>query len=125
MSFGLVGAQMKPETTTPNPIMNNGEYLSEALAHNAKIGGTRMIEYKGMTIMAPLRDIKQSLDMMKANDEEYRAGIMGSANDYLRRNIRSVKNQTASQEVAMNCAMDIAIWFANEVFEGRATLETH
>jgi hypothetical protein len=111
--------------TPSDPMMNNGEYLSEALAHNAEIGGTRMIEYKGLVVMAPLRDIKESLAMMQVNDEEFRHDLMASANRYLRRNFRSVKNQTASHEVAMNCAMDVAIWFANEIFEGRATLETH
>ena len=33
-----------------------------------------------------------------------------------------VKRGTASQKEAMDCAQDIAIWFANEIVEGRQTL---
>jgi hypothetical protein len=94
--------------------------LDEALAHNSTIGGSRVISYGGMEILAPVRDIIQAMDWLRNGD---RRQIVAHLNATLARNFPNVSNGTASQKLAMQTGQDIAIWFANEVIEGRATLE--
>lgn len=100
------------ETTDPR--------ITEAMARNAHLGGSRWIEYGGMMIMAPLRDINDAVTSLKTGD---RRKIMASVSASLAGDFPRVKAEKASQKQAMRCAQDIAIWFANEVVEGRATLE--
>lgn len=94
--------------------------IADALAHNTQVGGSRIISYDGMELLAPLRDIKESIDFLNNND---RRKVMASVNATLARRFREVKKGTASQKIAMECMQDIAIWFANEIIEGRETLE--
>jgi hypothetical protein len=61
--------------------------------------------------------------------EEVKVGgrqvIMDSVNGNLKRNFPKVKAGKASQKLFIKCAMDVAIWFANEVVSGRASLEVN
>ena len=99
------------QTTDPRII--------KALEHNAALGGSRMIDYEGMIIMAPLRDIQEAIVALNEGDRQQ---MMRSVNAAIRRTFPKVKRGTASQKAAMECGQDIAIWFANEVIEGRASL---
>jgi hypothetical protein len=94
----------------------------EILAHNEQIGGSRWISYGGMELLAPIRDIRDSMDFLNSVD---RRRVMASVNAALANNFPKVANRTASQKVAMQTAHDVAIWFANEVIEGRAAIEVH
>ena len=94
--------------------------VADGLAKNAAIGGSRWIEYGGMTVMAPTRDIAQAVDALRRGN---RQRIMRSVNKALAKSFPAVKAERATQQLAMRCAQDIAIWFANEIIEGRATLE--
>lgn len=94
--------------------------IPAALAHNDTIGGSRFIEYGGMMIMVPVRDIRQAMDALRTGDK---AVMMASVNATLARTFPAVKAGTATNKQAMECGQDIAIWFANEVVEGRASVE--
>lgn len=96
--------------------------IAQAVEHNTAIGGSRWIEYGGMSVMAPLRDIQDAVTALKAGDHRK---VMASVNATLAQDFPRVKAERASQKQAMRCAQDIAIWFANEVIEGRATLENN
>ena len=104
--------ESKSETTDPR--------FAAAMRSNDEIGGSRMIDYDGMIIMAPVRDIRHAIDALTDGDRQQ---IMQSVNSAIRRTFPKVKRGTASQKSAMQCGQDIAIWFANEIIEGRATLE--
>ena len=99
--------------------------LARLLEANEAHGGSRAIEYGGLTLFAPVRDIRKAISRFRRRGGCYRAEIMQSVNAHLATNFASVVAGTATQEVAMNCAQDVAIWFANEIVEGRASLETH
>lgn len=96
--------------------------IKAALAHNDRIGGSRTISYRGMMVMAPLRDIRQAIEQFSDPNRDRRK-TMASVNASLARSFPRVESGKASQKEAMECAQDVAIWFANEIVEGRATLE--
>jgi hypothetical protein len=93
--------------------------LQSALEKNAKIGGSRMISYGDMEILVPLRDVIAAVDALGAGNLRK---TMASVNASLASSFPRVQSGIASQKEAMDCAQDIAIWFANEVIEGRQTL---
>jgi hypothetical protein len=103
-------------------MMKEPKTIEDALAHNEQIGGSRVIEYGGMMTLVPVRDIQHAMTVLQAND---RRKVMASVNATLALTFPKVRSGAASQKMAMNCAQDIAIWFANEVLEGRASLEVH
>ncbi len=99
--------------------------LDELLTHNAqRAGGSRIIEYGGLKCIAPLNEIQQGIALLMAAGDA-RPALIAEVNRCLKRSMRSVKRHKASQQVAMNWAQDVAIWFANEVIEGRASLEVN
>lgn len=97
--------------------------LQKAVAENAKIGGSRFIAYGGLQVFVPVRDIHAALDKFRTYGDKYRADVMASVNRSLTASIPLVRENKASQEYAIAAAQDVAIWFANEVLEGRAQLE--
>jgi hypothetical protein len=96
--------------------------LEEALAQNAAIGGSRTVTYRDLVIVVPLRDIE---DARKALTEGNRHRLMRSVRSAIDGAYEEVAAGRAPHSVAMNIGQDIAIWFANEVIEGRATLEVN
>ena len=50
---------------------------------------------------------------------------MRSVNATLTANYLKVRAGTAPQQIGIKFAQDVAIWFANEVIESRATLEAN
>ena len=99
--------------------------MQQALAHNETIGGSRMVEYQGLQVLVPVRDLRDAVELLtKKNRAEIRR-VMTSVNGSLQRNLAAVSTGTAQQETAMNFGQDVAIWFANEIVHGRASLEIH
>lgn len=95
----------------------------DVLAYNAKnAGGTRIIPWDGVEMYVPVSEIREAVAMLRGMDD-MRQVIIDRLKDYLDQHMPALKRGTASQEVAMNCGADIAIWFANEVIEGRASLD--
>ena len=88
---------------------------------NANIGGSRLVDYDGMTILIPLRDIRENIAMLAA--EPCRRDIVASVNQALGQRFPDVKTGKAPLHIAMECGQDVALWFANEVIEGRANIE--
>lgn len=99
------------------------QVFAKALAHNEAIGGTHYIPYRDAMIAAPLRDLRQAINDLRAMPHPQRKRVMNSVNRALEQTYPEVQAGTASQEMAMQCCQDVALWFANEVVEGRATLE--
>ena len=94
--------------------------FDDALRYNDMIGGSRMVEYDGMMVLVPVRDVRQAMDLLRDGPA---AQILASVRTSIGRLFPAVKAGTASQRQAMDCAQDIAIWFAGEVLAGRQTLE--
>lgn len=100
---------------------NPKEQALHALKVNQAIGGSRAITYGGTEVIVPALAIHLAMDKFLCMGDEYRKYVMQSVNSSLSESFPSVKNSTASQDKAIECARDISIWFANEVIEGRAT----
>lgn len=100
--------------------------MGEVLKHNAEhAGGSRLINYQGLILAAPMSDIRDAVTLLKNSNRRERKGIIASVNRSLARNFPKVKAQKASQKVTMSCAQDLTIWYANEIVEGRASEEVH
>ena len=80
-----------------------------------------MIKYRELNCMAPKGDVLHALNEFQTNPQK-RKGIMGSVMFALTKNYKSVFDQTATTQQAVTLGQDIAIWYANEIYEGRATL---
>ena len=106
--------------TDPKQITTTDDKLQYAVTRNNDIGGSRWIDYRGLMIMAPVRDILQAINSLNRGD---RRKIMASVSASLARDFPKVEKGKATHKIAMRCAQDIAIWYANEVIERRATLE--
>ena len=74
-----------------------------------------------MQIAIPLRDIREGVAMLAA--EPRRREIVACTDRALRKNFPAVKAGKAPLHMAMECGQDVALWFANEVIEGRASIE--
>jgi hypothetical protein len=93
------------------------------VAHNERVaGGSHLIAYGGMEVIAPDNDVKAAIEDLK-NSSGDRAKIIASVNASLVANLPTVRARTASQKVALEFAHDLAIWLANEVIEGRVSLD--
>lgn len=107
-----------PAKTTTAPDLR----VAAAVRHNRAIGGSAWITYDGIEIMVPLRDVMEAREALLNGR---RTRIMASVNTSLKRFFPLVKAEKAPQRLAMKIAQDVAIWFANELIEGRAKLESH
>lgn len=92
----------------------------DALTDNEAIGGSRLIVYDGVNVLAPIRDIRQAITSLSNGDRQHT--VMLARGD-IEKTLPAVRQGTASQYAAMMCARDVAIWFANEIIEGRETSE--
>lgn len=94
----------------------------DALAYNEAICGSRLIVYDGVNVLAPVRDIRQAITLLSNGDRQHTVML---ARRNIEKTLPAVRHGTASQYATMMCARDVAVWFANEVIEGRETLETN
>src|SRR5690349_19832594 len=89
--------------------------LNDAIAHNARhAGGSRMIKYEDMEILAPLSDIVHGMQELEACNRDERRTVMTSVKKELLKSLPRVRNKTANQEEFMDFCGDVVIWFANE-----------
>jgi hypothetical protein len=80
------------------------------------------INYGGLTTMAPRDQVAEFVEMLKKMTPTARAAVLNSVNDAIFKVIGEVKLGKDTQSVAIDMAQDVAIWYANEIFEGRATI---
>jgi hypothetical protein len=86
-------------------------------------GGYRQIQFGDITVVAPLTDVRRSLHLLEQMGPDQRAAIMRSVNNSITEALPAVLSGVAKQKKAIAFGQDIAIWFAYEVFNGRARLE--
>jgi hypothetical protein len=99
--------------------MNDNLTIRDALTQP---GGAFQIEYGGeFSIVAPANDVHEAITLLKSHRD--RASIIQSVEAAIQEALPRIKSGEAGQQEAMDCAQDITIWFANEVLEGRKTLE--
>lgn len=82
--------------------------------------GSRLIVYDGVNVLVPVRDIRQAIAELSNGDRQHTVML---ARGNIEKTLPAVRQGTASQYAAMMCARDVAIWFANEIIEGRETLK--
>jgi len=87
-----------------------------------KAGEHKRIIYGDCEVVAPVSDIEEAIALIRRSTPEANRRAMASIKAYLARHTPRANAGKASQKIAMQCAQDIAIWFANEVVEGRASL---
>lgn len=93
-----------------------------ALEENAKHAhGSRIIKYRQAEILAPVADITEAIYHLGAMDSVRRRRVMRRVVRSIERNFEATCAGRVSQRIAMNVCSDIALWFANEVVEGRET----
>ena len=87
--------------------------------------GSRFVEFDGHQVRVPLAEVQEALTMLHKHSPEMRKRIMHTIRITLGRNWPKVKKGTASPRDMILTRQDISIWFANEVLEGRTSLEVH
>jgi hypothetical protein len=108
---------MPPKTPEDQAI------LDDAKAFNAEhAGGSRMIKYKDMEILAPMSDIEEALTTLNSVNRQVRRQALASVQAEIERTLPRVRNKTADQDEFMGFCHDVVIWFANEVMSGKASL---
>ena len=80
-----------------------------------------MITYGDLQVSAPPGDIEDCIAYLGTLTRPEKRKMMTSVNRAITHVLAEVKRGAASQKVAIDCAQDIAIWFANEVAENRTT----
>lgn len=78
------------------------------------------IQYKEFEMTCPDQHVKDAVEALSTSKN--RPEIVKSVNTYIETHLPSMADGSASQDVAMRVMQDIAIWYANEVVEERATL---
>ena len=97
--------------------------LKKAFVKNAEVGGgTIEIDFRGFVVMAPLRDVLYNLEKIKSYTMHKRAHVMRSVNKSIDENFPKMETHELDTKRAVEIMQDIAIWFAHEVYQGRAKL---
>lgn len=126
--FELVSKLNLVLSKAPNPdavvvSMN----LRQAMVHNKQHAeGNVMISYAGMEFLVPRDEFLEVLEPLRAVSD--RAAVMASVNFSLQRVLQKIRGGRLSQIEPNEAAafmQDVAIWFANEVIDGRATFGEH
>lgn len=101
------------------------EKWKRELPKNLKLGGTVKIQYADTDFMigAPLAHVHQAIELLKEQNRAQRKNTMHNVNRAIRQMLPVVGEEKASTKQAAELAQDIAIWFANEVVEGRKSLD--
>lgn len=84
-------------------------------------GGGRIVQYREMQVIIPINHLKAAVADL--TNRPNRESVMKSVNRCLKQYYPKMIKQKASQKRAMEYGQDVCIWFANEIIEGRATLE--
>ena len=86
-------------------------------------GGSVRIRYEKWLFTAPYSHVVDAVHYLRGMGRRERTKVIQSVNRSIAELFPMVKARTASQEQAMLCAQDVGLWYANEIIEGRATLE--
>lgn len=86
-------------------------------------GGSMQIRHGDTMIYAPTNDVHKAISLLKQYNQKERKSVIKSVNDSIKKLKPLVMSTKATEQEAMNCAQDITIWFANQILEGKATLE--
>jgi hypothetical protein len=97
--------------------------FAAVLRSNERIGGSRLIEYYEMRLLLPVRDIREAVAALRETDPKERREAMQSVNKSLTRFRSKAKRGVLTEQEANTFTSDIALWFANEVVDGRQSLE--
>lgn len=84
----------------------------------------RMIEikYRDVACRVYLADVELARSAFKANTQDWRKQQVAAVVGHLRQNMRRLLNGKMPREDRIYYALGVAAWYANEVYEGRATL---
>ncbi len=88
-----------------------------------QVGGSMQISYEDFGIVAPTNDVHKAINLLRGYNKRGRVALIKSVNKAIRAALPKIKDGSATQKEAMDCAQDITIWFANEVIHNRKTLE--
>jgi hypothetical protein len=83
-------------------------------------GGTVSISYGNLEIVAPRKEVVRAITMLRG--ERDRARLMRRVKHCIELGIRTMNSPRATAKKAIQCAQDIALWYANEIIEGRQKL---
>ena len=86
-------------------------------------GGAVSIQYKHFEIQAPRKELLYALTNMRALKGEEKRSFMRSVNKALAEATEKADQGRITQQEAMTMGQDCVFWYANEIIEGRATLE--
>jgi hypothetical protein len=115
----VVGSQLPADT---DPKLANLT-IDDVVAYNEHHGGAVTINYKGWAIVAPRVDVENAIafirDGMKPSERAHYVAVVRKA---VNKVWPKVVSQRATTEQAVDCAQDIAILHAYDVFRGEATL---
>jgi len=97
--------------------------MARAIKQNAPHGGSRVIEYGDARVLVPTELITEALKGLQADDSLRKAAIE-VANLRLPTAIKVLLStpEGAPSALVRTVTLDIVIWFANEIIEGRASL---
>ena len=96
--------------------------IDEIVAHNERHGGALTIEYKGCQIVVPRRDIEDAIAFIRDIPPSKRAYYGAVVQREIDKAWPGVVAQRVSTAQAVECCVKIGIWFAWQVFQGKATL---
>lgn len=95
----------------------------DILAENAIHGGTAMVKYKDTDFAAgvPLAHLYEALEILQKKPD--RKDVMKKISRHIDSNYEAGMRGELTQADALGLAQDVGLWFANEVLEGRKTME--
>lgn len=110
-----------------NPATGKPFSFEEALEHNKTIaGGSIPIQWGTHHVIAPRGDVVNFIEHLKSYSDDVRRDMMVSVLRSLRHFDRRLeRRQYQSPDDHQKFCEDMAIWFSNEVIEGRASFEEH
>lgn len=97
--------------------------LDAVFAQNRHSGGSRVLQYKGHDLVAPMCDIIDMIDALK--DRSDLPDLRTVAQASVDRVWALVTAGTVTQEAFMDFAHDMVIVFSIDVIEGRETLSVN
>jgi hypothetical protein len=92
-----------------------------AADHAARCGGTAVINYKKWGLCAPMNDVVDMATDLAEHTPKRRKQVMTSVNASLAK--AEARMHKLSEKEHQNFCHDVVIWYANEILDGRATLD--
>ena len=104
-----------------------GLTLEEAIRTYDDEGETIAIDYRHATIVVPRYAVFGTIENLSQIDPNDAGPMIASANEYLTRHFDEVmdRSKEPDHEMAFGMTKAVIVWFANEVLEGRRSIDTH